>query len=137
IYFKFFYLGLQMKIIAFCCHNALERVEFKDTFVKVVLLPCSSKIEVGHLLKTFEAGADRVMVVGCREGECQFVDGCRIARGRVAYTKKLLQEIGLDGERLDFFNLSNSEEFLEAMEIMKERFHHGDTENTKKISFNI
>ncbi len=119
-----------MEIVAFCCHNSLGGVEFKNTSARVILLPCSSKIEVGHLLKTFESGTDGIMVVGCKNGNCQFVDGCKIAKGRVAYTKKLLKDIGLSEERLDFFSPETLEEFLKALEIMKERikekFHHGD-----------
>ena len=110
---------MKSEIIAFCCHNALESVGFKDTSVRVVLLPCSSKIEVGHLLNIFEAGADGVMVIGCRKGECQFVDGSALAKGRVLYTKRLLNEIGLGEEKIEFFTLSSSEGFLEAIEIMK------------------
>jgi len=118
-----------LRIVAFCCHNALNGIKTEDVEIKVVLLACSSKIEVGDLLLAFESGTDGIMVVGCKNGNCQFVDGCKIAKGRVAYTKKLLQEIGLGGERLDFFNLETLEEFLETVEIMKEKFHHGDTEN--------
>ncbi len=116
-----------MEIVAFCCHNSLENIrKLKNTSVKVNLLPCSSKIEVGHLLSTFERGVDGVMVIGCSEGECQFVDGCSIAKGRVLYTKRLLNEIGLGEEKIEFFTPSNSEEFLEAVEIIKERIKGKD-----------
>ena len=105
--------------------NTLEKPTTKPTLVKfeckLVLLPCSSKIEVGHLLSTFERGADGVMVIGCQGGKCQFVDGSIMAKGRVLYTKRLLNEIGLGEEKIEFFTLSNGEGFLEAVEIMKER----------------
>ncbi len=114
-----------MEIVAFCCHNSLDNIpairKIKDTSLQVNLLPCSSKIEVGHLLSTFEKGVDGVMVIGCSEGECQFVDGCLIARGRVLYTKRLLNEIGLGENRIEFFTLSSDEEFANAIETMKER----------------
>lgn len=114
-----------MEIVAFCCHNSLDNIsairKIKDTSIKVNLLPCSSKIEVGHLLSTFERGADGVMVIGCQGGKCQFVDGSILAKGRVLYTKRLLNEIGLGEEKIEFFTLSGDEGFLEAVEIMKER----------------
>ncbi|MFH1859944.1 MAG: hydrogenase iron-sulfur subunit [bacterium] len=115
----------KLKIIVFCCHNALDNIEtirkLKDTSIRVNLLPCSSKIEVSHLLLTFEQGVDAVLVVGCQEGKCQFGDGNRIARGRVSYTKRLLNEIGLGEEKIEFFALGSGEGFLEAVEVMKER----------------
>jgi F420-non-reducing hydrogenase iron-sulfur subunit len=41
----------------------------------------------------------------------------------VAYTKKLLDEIGLGGERLEFFHIAASEAplFAETVKIMTER----------------
>ncbi len=108
-----------MEIAAFCCHNSLDNIsairKLKDTSIKVNLLPCSSKIEVGHLLKTFESGTDGIMVVGCKNGNCQFVDGYKIAKGRVLYTKRLLNEIGLGEKKIEFFTLSSDEEFLEIV----------------------
>lgn len=114
-----------MEIVAFCCHNSLDNLKTirRNTSVKVKLLPCSSKIEIAHLLLTFEQGVDVVLVVGCAEGKCQFGDGNAIAKGRVAYTKRLLNEIGLGDNRLQFFTLSSDEEFLEAVKIMKERIN--------------
>lgn len=112
-----------MEIVAFCCHNSLDNIKSiqKDTSVKVNLLPCSSKIEVGHLLSTFETGVDAVMVIGCQKGKCQFVDGSSLAKGRVLYTKRLLNEIGLGEEKIEFFTPANSEEFLEAAKLMREK----------------
>jgi F420-non-reducing hydrogenase iron-sulfur subunit len=45
------------------------------------------------------------------------------AAKRVAYTKKLLDEVGLGGERLDFFHIAASEAplFAETVKIMTER----------------
>lgn len=114
-----------MKIIAFCCHNSLDDIEavrrLKDTSIKVNLLPCSSKIEVGHLLSTFEQGIDGIMVVGCLKGKCQFEDGNILAKGRISYAGNLLSQIGLEQERIAFFSVSGEEEFLNATETMKEK----------------
>lgn len=112
----------RLKIIAFCCHNALDKAgKIEDTSVRVVLLPCSSKIEVGHLLSTFEQGIDGIMVVGCLEGKCQFGDGNILAKGRISYTRNLLLQIGLEQERVAFFSVSGEEEFFKATETMKNK----------------
>ncbi len=58
------------------------------------------------LLKAFESGVDGVYVAGCMEGECHFLKGNLRARKRVNYAKTLLQEVGIDPERVEMYNLS-------------------------------
>jgi coenzyme F420-reducing hydrogenase delta subunit len=74
--------------------------------VKLVRLPCTGKTDVGYILKAFEGGADGVYVVGCPIGNCHHVRGNERGQARVERTKKLLDDIGLGGERLDIFFLS-------------------------------
>ncbi len=42
------------------------------TNIRVVMLPCTGRVDVIHLLKTIEEGADGVYVAGCMEGDCHF-----------------------------------------------------------------
>jgi F420-non-reducing hydrogenase iron-sulfur subunit len=74
--------------------------------VRLVRLPCTGKTDVGYILKAFEQGADGVYVVGCPIGNCHHVRGNERGRARVERAKKLLDEIGLGGERLDIFFVS-------------------------------
>ena len=69
-------------------------------------MPCSSLTREVVLLKAFEAGADAVVVLVCPEGACHYLEGNIRARKRVAKVKKLLDEIGLDGRRLNIYNIS-------------------------------
>jgi len=48
-------------------------------------------------------------VVGCLEGECRFENGNLQARKRVAQAKKILDTIGIGGERVRMYNLSSSD----------------------------
>lgn len=68
--------------------------------VRMVALPCSSKMEVPHLLKIIEEGADGVEVVGCPDGQCQFLVGNVRAEKRIAYARRLISETGLGEDRL-------------------------------------
>ena len=36
--------------------------------VEVILMPCSGRVDIIHLLKAFEAGEDAVFVAGCLKG---------------------------------------------------------------------
>ena len=53
-----------------------------------------------HFLKAFEAGADLVLVLTCRDGDCRYLEGRRRVQQRVNYVRGLLDEVGLSGERL-------------------------------------
>jgi F420-non-reducing hydrogenase iron-sulfur subunit len=77
--------------------------------IKILLLPCTGRVDIIHLLKAFEAGADAVFVAGCLEGECHYLMGNIRAKKRVNKVKKDLAQMGLEPERLEMFNLSSSE----------------------------
>jgi F420-non-reducing hydrogenase iron-sulfur subunit len=91
--------------------------------VRLVRLPCTGKTDVGYILKAFEQGADGVYVVGCPIGNCHHVRGNERGKARVERTKKLLDEIGLGGERLDMFFVSGGmgATFARHAEEMTER----------------
>jgi coenzyme F420-reducing hydrogenase delta subunit len=77
--------------------------------IKIIKLPCTGKIDVIHLLKSFEKGADGVYVLGCLEGSCQFTTGNLRARKRVEQAQQILESVGIGGERVQMYNLSSSE----------------------------
>ena len=63
-------------------------------------LPCSGRIDPLQLLSAIEAGADMVYLVTCGEGTCRYREGNTRAWKRMAYARRLIEEIGLEGERL-------------------------------------
>ena len=91
------------KVIAFCCHycaySAADlagsmRLEYAPN-VRIVKLMCTGRVDIIHLLKAFEDGADAVYVAGCEEGACHFLEGNLRAKDKVATAKRLLKEMGL------------------------------------------
>ena len=76
--------------------------------IRMIKLPCTGKLEVIHLLKALEAGADGVYAAGCLEGECHYLKGNLWAKKRVGYVKKLLEEIGVDPGRVEMYNMSSA-----------------------------
>lgn len=79
------------------------------TNIRIVLIPCTGKVDILHILRAFEKGADGVYVVGCIEGECHYDSGNFRARKRVEQAQKLLDTIGIGGERVQMYNLSAGE----------------------------
>jgi coenzyme F420-reducing hydrogenase delta subunit len=76
--------------------------------VQEILVPCTGRLQPEHLLKAFEDGARVVCVVACAEDNCHHLEGSCRARLRVDYVRRLLDEIGLGGERLMLFHLPGS-----------------------------
>jgi len=72
-------------------------------------MPCTGRVDILHLLKAFEGGADAVFVAGCLEGECHYLQGNIRAKKRVTKLKKDFTMMGMEPERLEMFNLSSSE----------------------------
>ncbi len=118
-------------LLAFCCHYCAYaaadlagsmRLQYPGD-VRVLRLPCTGKIEINYILAAFERGVDGVMVAGCLEGGCHFLEGNLRARKRVERAKELLEEIGLEPERLEMYNLSSAEgaRFAEIVTEMQER----------------
>ena len=77
--------------------------------IKVILMPCTGRVDILHLLRAFEGGADVVFVAGCLEGECHYLAGNIQARKRVAKLKKDFAQMGIEPERVEMYNLSSSE----------------------------
>lgn len=84
------------------------RINYPGT-IRIVRLPCTGKVDIIHILRAFEKGADGVYVVGCLEGECRFENGNLQARKRVDQAKKILDAIGIGGGRVWMYNLSSSD----------------------------
>jgi F420-non-reducing hydrogenase iron-sulfur subunit len=91
--------------------------------VRVLRFPCTGKIEENHILAAFEQGVDGVMVAGCLEGGCHFLEGNLRARKRVERVKRILGEIGIEPQRLEMYNLSSAEgpRFAEIVREMDAR----------------
>jgi len=124
--------NFEPEIIVFACHYCAYaaadlagsmRLQY-PTNIRMIKLPCTGKLEVIHLLKALEAGADGVYAAGCMEGECHYLKGNLWARKRVDYAKTLLTEMGMEPERIDMFNMSSA---------MGPRFAEVATEFTDRI----
>jgi len=108
--------GFEPEIIVFACHYCAYaaadlagsmRLQYPPN-IRMIKLPCTGKLEVIHILKALEAGADGVYAAGCLEGECHYLKGNLWARKRIGHVKTLLEEVGMDPERVDMFNMSSA-----------------------------
>jgi F420-non-reducing hydrogenase iron-sulfur subunit len=104
------------RIIAFCCNfcaytaadlAGARRMQYPPN-VRIVHVPCTGKLEMDHVLAAFERGIDGVLVAGCLEGGCHYIEGNLRAKRRIEAIREQLDEIGLGRDRLRMVNLSAS-----------------------------
>jgi F420-non-reducing hydrogenase iron-sulfur subunit len=91
--------------------------------IRIIMVPCTGRIDILHVLQAFEVGADAVFVSGCHEGDCHYVSGNLYARKRVEKMQEILKEVGLEPERVEMFHVSASEgpQFAAIAREMTER----------------
>ena len=114
----------KIELTVFYCQHQGERIrpilnELNGSLgmeLKKVSLPCTGKLEVFHLTKALERGADGVAIFGCPEGSCHYIVGSQRAGGRVRYTQRILKAIGIEENRIYRFILEEKtpQEGIEA-----------------------
>jgi F420-non-reducing hydrogenase iron-sulfur subunit len=106
-----------IRVIGFCCKNAIELDPVLaekgwhafEPEIKILSVPCSSKVETLNIIKAFEYGIDGIFVLGCKEKSCRLLDGNLRAQKTVNYTKKFLSEINIETNRLTMIQLGTPE----------------------------
>jgi F420-non-reducing hydrogenase iron-sulfur subunit len=102
------------QIIALCCNYCAyaaadlagsQRRQYPAN-VRIIHAPCTGKIEMEHILDAFLKGIDGILVAGCLEGGCHFLEGNLRARKRTDRIREMLEEIGVGADRLRMVNLS-------------------------------
>jgi heterodisulfide reductase subunit A len=118
-------------VLAICCqecgHTAVDssgmaQMEYPAN-VRIIKVPCAGIVRVNQLLDAFKAGAQGVMLVGCKTDGCHYEVGSENAEKKAVSTKVLLKEYGIEPERLEMFKMVYIEgaQFAEAAKNMTER----------------
>jgi F420-non-reducing hydrogenase iron-sulfur subunit len=76
--------------------------------VQQIIVPCTGQLQPEQVLKAFSSGASMVCVIACAERNCHYLEGSKRCARRVDYVRSILEEVGLDGERLMLFHLPGS-----------------------------
>ena len=119
------------KIVGIFCHYCAlaaqdvaggARMTFPPNIREVRVL-CTGKVDVLYILKALEEGADGVLIIGCKIGDCYFKEGNIKAFKRVEYVKRLLEEVGLEKERVEMYEVPGpmGKRFTEIVREMTER----------------
>lgn len=109
------------KIVAFMCKwcsgaaaelAGVSRLTYPPNVVPVVV-PCSGRVDPDAIVEAFMGGADGVIVTGCHTpSDCHYMTGNFKAFKRVHVLRKVLEDFGIEPERLRL-------EWISAVEAQK------------------
>jgi coenzyme F420-reducing hydrogenase delta subunit len=119
------YPGLQLSQLS-------EETELEQ---KLLVCMCSGRISAELILEAFHCGAWGVMVTACPPGKCEH-DGNYKIWGRIVLIKTMLQQLGLESQRLklEWIDKEESQTFqravdtfmdeIKALRAMKDKHEH-------------
>jgi coenzyme F420-reducing hydrogenase delta subunit len=115
------------KIVVYHCRNLQlfpkgKHKEFGRAHpgIKLVMTPCSGKVEAHHLLNTLASGAQGVLVLACAETACRFMEGSMRSHKRTDYAREWLRKLGIETERVRFVHVPPRD--VTALERLLEDF---------------
>jgi len=117
--------GFDPKIVGFCCNwcsyagadlAGVSRIQYAPN-IRIIRVMCSGRVDPTFVLKALEVGADGVLIAGCHPGDCHYMAGNYKAARRIALLKKMLDQFGIEGERvrLEWVSASEGSKFAEVV----------------------
>jgi F420-non-reducing hydrogenase iron-sulfur subunit len=100
--------GGDPRIVVFACNwcsyagadtAGVSRIQHQPHF-RIIRVMCSGRVQPSFVLRAFEKGADGVLVSGCHFGDCHYISGNEHAVEQYEITRRLIQLLGLEEERL-------------------------------------
>lgn len=81
--------------------------------LRAIRVPCSGRVAPEIIMRTFDQGADGVLVLGCHIGECHYDNGNHRTAKRLPILQALMTFAGLEAARLrlDWVSASEGERF--------------------------
>ncbi len=85
-----------------------SRIQYPSN-MRIIRVMCSGRVDPTFILAALARGVDGVLVSGCHPGECHYQTGNYRARRRLAITKKFLEYMGIEQQRIQVSWISASE----------------------------
>ena len=120
--------SFEPKIIAFLCNwcsyecaDSVGRAQKEyPSNLRVVRVMCSGRVDPQFVIKAFKEDAEGIMILGCHAGECHYKEGNYQALRRYVLLKEMLEQFGIEKERLRLHWISASEgdKFIKVVSAM-------------------
>jgi len=113
------------KILAFCCNwcsyagadlAGVSRFQYPPN-IRIIRVMCSGRVDPTFILKALQVGADGVLIAGCHPGDCHYIAGNYKAARRIPLLKMVLEQLGIESERvrLEWVSASEGARFAEVV----------------------
>ncbi|MGB9301403.1 MAG: hydrogenase iron-sulfur subunit [Anaerolineae bacterium] len=115
------------RIVAFLCNwcaytgadlAGTSRLQYPPN-VRAIRVMCTGGVDPMYVIKALLEGADGVLIGGCHPGDCHYQSGNLKARRRIVILRSILEELGLDPDRVWLRWISASEGKLFADTIVE------------------
>ena len=110
-------VDFQPRIVGFLCNwcsyagadsAGTARMTY-PTNIRIIRVPCSGRVDPLLIVKSFQMGADGVLIAGCHPGDCHYTEGNYYARRRFALLRPFLEYLGIESGRFRVEWVSASE----------------------------
>ena len=119
------------RIVAFFCNwctylaadlAGTSRMKYAPN-VRVIRLMCSGRVDPQFVLDAFAQGADGVLIGGCHPGDCHYQEGNYKTLRRYHLLKRVLQQMGIEGDRfrLEWISAAEGDRVRSAINDMVEK----------------
>lgn len=121
--------NFEPKIIGFLCNwcsyagadlAGVSRIQYPPN-IRIIRVMCSGRIDPAFVLEAFKDGADGVLIAGCHlPSDCHYISGNFKALRRITLLKKVLQDFGIEPERvrLEWVSASEGDRFAAVVKEM-------------------
>ena len=119
------------KIVGFLCRwcsytgadlAGTSRMQYPAS-LSAIRVMCSGRVDPTFVVKALAEGADGVLIAGCHPGDCHYLEGNYKAMRRHPLLLNLLDQFGIERERvrLEWISASEGEQFAEVVKDMTEQ----------------
>jgi F420-non-reducing hydrogenase iron-sulfur subunit len=115
----------QPKLLGFLCNwcayagadlAGVSRFQYPAN-MRVIRVMCSGRVDPVLIMKSLQKGIDGVVVLGCHPGDCHYQTGNYEAERKMIMTKKVIERVGIEPERLylDWVSAAEGKRFSEVV----------------------
>ncbi len=118
-------MSFEPRIVGFLCNwcsytgadlAGTSRLDYLPN-CRVIRVMCSGRVDPTFIVKAFAMGADGVLVSGCHPGDCHYLEGNYKTMRRIPLLRMMLEQFGIEPERLRLTFVSASEGELWAQVV--------------------
>ena len=123
--------GFEPKIIGFLCRwcsytgadlAGTSRIQYPPNMT-IIRVMCSGRVDPTFVVKALADGADGVLIAGCHPGDCHYQEGNYQTMRRHPMLLNLLEQFGVEPERvrLEWISASEGDRIADVVQDMTDK----------------